>query len=213
MRLGQYFSKNTVLETERLILRKITQNDAYDMYEYACRPETSEYLLWSPHASLSSTKSLIETLRREYSAERFFDFAVIYKENMKMIGTAGFTSYDEKNECAEAGYVISPDYWYKGIAVEALSAILNFAFCELGLNRVEARYMVENVNSKRVMEKCQMSYEGCFRSKMLVKGSFRDIGVCSILASEYFSVPRENIYKKSEKSSIFGRLFPSRNKN
>lgn len=213
MRLGQYFSKNIVLETERLLLRKITSNDAYDMYEYACRPETSEYLLWSPHISVSATKNVIEAMKSDYAAERFFDFAVIYKENMKMIGTVGFTSYDEKNQCAEAGYVISPDYWYKGIAAEALSAILNFAFCELGLNRVEARYMVENLNSKRVMEKCQMTYEGCFRSKLLVKGAFRDIGVCSILASEYFSVPRENIYKKSEKGSLFSKLFPSRNKN
>lgn len=213
MRLGQYFLKNTVLETDRLILRKITANDACDMYEYACRPETSKYLLWSPHTSVSATKNVIEAMKNDYAAERFFDFAIIFKENSKMIGTVGFTSYDEKNQCAEAGYVISPDYWYKGIASEALAAILNFAFCELGINRVEARYMVENINSRRVMEKCQMTYEGCFRSKILVKGEFRDIGVCSILASEYFSVPRDNIYKKSEKSSIFSRLFPSRNKN
>ena len=213
MRLGQYFLKNTVLETERLILRKITSHDASDMYEYACRPETSKYLLWSPHTSLTATKNVIEAMRSDYAAERFFDFAIICKENMKMIGTVGFTSYDEKNQCAEAGYVINPDYWYKGIAAEALSAILNFAFCEIGVNRVEARYMVENVNSRKVMEKCQMTYEGCFRSKIFVKGEFRDVGVCSILSSEYFSVPRENIYKKSEKGSLFSRLFPSRNKN
>lgn len=213
MHLGQYFFKNTVLETERLILRKIAPRDAEDMYEYASRPETSRYLLWSPHTSLSATRNVIEAMRSDYAAERFFDFAIIFKENSKMIGTVGFTSYDEKNKCAEAGYVINPDYWYKGIAAEALSAILNFAFCELGLNRVEARFMIENVNSKRVMEKCEMMYEGCFRSKLFVKGRFRDIGVCSILASEYFTVPRDNVYKNPEKSSFFSRLFPSRNKN
>lgn len=213
MRLGQYFLKNTVLETERLMLRKISPRDASDMFEYASRPETSKYLLWSPHASLSVTQNLIETLRREYANETFFDFAVVLKESGKMIGTVGFTSYDERNDCAEAGYVISPSHWHAGIATEALSAILSFAFCELRLNRVEARYMIENVASRHVMEKCGMTYEGCARAKLFVKGSYRDIGVCSILASEYFSVPRENIYKNSEKTSFFGRLFGARNKN
>ncbi len=213
MRLGQYFAKNTILETDRLILRKITPHDASDMYEYASRPETSKYLLWNPHVSLSSTQNLINTLRNEYANENFFDFAVIFRENMKMIGTVGFTSYDERNSCAEAGYVISPDYWYKGIAAEALSALLSFAFCELKLNRVEARYMTENINSRRVMEKCEMKYEGCAREKLFVKGSFRDIGTCSILASDYFAVPRENIYKNSEKPSFFDKLFNIRNKN
>ena len=80
MRLGQYFLKNTVLETERLILRKIAPRDAEDMYEYASRPETSQYLLWSPHTSLSATKNVIEAMRNDYSAERFFDFAIVLKE-------------------------------------------------------------------------------------------------------------------------------------
>jgi ribosomal-protein-alanine N-acetyltransferase len=177
------------------------------MYEYACRPETSRYLLWSPHPYYSYTAELTRFLQKEYAEGRFFDFAVIWKENMKMIGTAGFTSIDEKNRCIEVGYVLNPDYWGKGIATEALTAIMNFAFCELEANRVEAKYMVGNEVSLRVMEKCGMTHEGILRGKLLVKGKFRDVGLCSILKDEYFAIERSNLYKSCNSRSLIGRLF------
>ena len=202
-----YFRKNPRLETERLILRKISPSDAADMYEYACRPETSRYLLWSPHPYYSYTSELTRFLQKEYAEGRFFDFAVIWKEKMKMIGTAGFTSVDDKNLCIEVGYVLSPDYWGKGIATEALGAVINFAFCELGANRVEAKYMAGNEASLKVMRKCGMTFEGIQRGKLLVKGEFRDIGVCSILKDEYFATERTNLYKSCNGRSLIGRLF------
>lgn len=202
-----YFRKDPRLETERLLLRKLAPKDAADMYEYSCRPETSEYLLWSPHTHLSFTADLIRYLQNEYEIGRYFDFAVIYKENMKMIGTAGLTSIDEKNSSCEVGYVLNPDYWNKGIATEALQAVMNFAFCELNFNRVEAKYMAGNEASRHVMEKCGMTHEGIQRSKLFVKGKFRDIGVCAILRSEYLATERENLYKKCNRPGFLERLF------
>ena len=63
--------------------------------------------------------------------------------------------------------------------------MLKFGFSVLGLNRIEARYMVENTPSRRVMDKLGMQFEGVQRAAMLVKGSYRDIAVCAILAKEY----------------------------
>lgn len=207
MDISAYFTKNARLETERLIFRRLLPTDASDMYEYASRPETSEYLLWSPHPYYSYTLDLLKYLQKEYSEGRFFDYAIIFKENSKMIGTVGFTTLDLKNSVAEVGYVLSPDYWNKGIATEALSAIINLAFCELGVNRVEAKYIAENKVSLRVMEKCGMTHEGVNRQKLLIKGVFRDIGVCSILKSEYFRKERVNLYKNTASSGILVRLF------
>jgi len=207
MELSAYFRGDPRLETERLILRKLLPSDAADMYEYACRPETSRYLLWEPHPYYSYTVELTRYLQKEYHEGKFFDFAVVLKENGKMIGTAGFTSYDSKNSCAEVGYVFNPDYWGMGIAAEALSAILNFAFCELGFNRVEAKYIAENINSLRVMEKCDMSPEGVQRQKLFIKGQYRDIGICSVLKSEYLGEKRENIFKECNRHGLLSRLF------
>lgn len=211
--VAEYFSGKINIETERLILRKVSVADASDMYEYSCRSETCEYLLWDKHPFYSYTVELTRHLQREYVQGRYMDLAIVLKESGKMIGTVGFTTVDEKNFCCEAGYVISPDYWGRGIATEALNALLNFAFCELRMKRVEAKYMVENTVSRRVMEKCGMSFEGVHRSKLFVKGRFRDIGVCSIISDDYFSVPRKNIFKNAEKISFFEKIARKCSKN
>ncbi len=205
--ISSYFIKNTVLETPRLVLRKMTQSDTDDMYDYARREETSKYLLWSPHTNKITTSDTLRVILKEYSAGKFYDFAVVWKETGRMIGTAGFTTVDEKNFCAEIGYVINPDYWNMGIATEAVNTLLNFAFCELGMHRVEAKYMVQNENSRKVMEKCGMHFEGVSKGKLLVKGIYRDIGTCAILSEEYFLTERKNIYQCQRQIGFFHRLF------
>lgn len=184
-------SDNTVIETPRLRLRRMARRDKSDMYEYASRDIVTRYLLWRTHPDIEHTKRYLDYITTLYKSGEFFDFAIEYRENSKMIGTCGFAAIDEANNSAEVGYVLSPDYWGKGIATEALTAILRFAFCDIGLNRVEARYMTENIASRRVMEKCGMTFEGVYRKKLFVKGAYRDIGVCSILAEEYFKNNKE----------------------
>ena len=68
---------------------------------------------------------------------------------------------------------------------EAAKRVLQFGFSVLGLHRIEARYMVENTPSRQVMKKLGMTFEGVKRSSMLVKGLYRDIGTCAILANEF----------------------------
>lgn len=189
---------NSVIETPRLRLRRMSVRDKSDMFLYASRDEVTKYLLWRTHKDEESTKRYLSYVVSLYRTGEFFDFAIEYRENGKMIGTCGFAAVDFQNDCAEIGYVISPDYWGKGIASEAVSAIMQFAFCDLDINRIEARYMTENAASRRVMEKCGMTFEGVFRKKLFVKGEYRDIGVCSMLAEEYFA--------KNEKKSALTRI-------
>jgi ribosomal-protein-alanine N-acetyltransferase len=202
VKICDFFSKNPQIETSRLLLRKIAPRDAKDMYEYASLPETSKYLLWDPHPSFSYTADLINFLQKEYPAGRFNDFAIILKETDKMIGTVGFTSFDGKNRCAEIGYVISPKYWRQGIATEALSTIIELSFSELSVERVEAKYMPENVFSGRVMEKCGMKREGVLRRKLFVKGKFCDIAYFSILREEFLRENREKSYNITYKEGF-----------
>ena len=102
-----------------------------------------------------------------------------------MIGTCGFTSLDFKHNSAEVGYVLNSAVWGKGYAVEALTRVLRFAFIDLNVHRVEAKYIVGNERSLRVMKKCGMKFEGIRRESMFIKGNYRDIGCCSILADEF----------------------------
>ena len=182
-----FMDSNPVLDGKRIIMRKITKADAQDMYRYSSRPEVTKYLLWHPHESLAFTKRYLDEVMRQYKGHNFFDFAVISKEDGRMIGTCGFTTLDTANHSGEIGYVLSPDYWGLGLASEAVDMILRFAFCNLGLHRVEARYMPGNAASRRVMEKNQMIFEGVTRDGIYVKGAYQDVGKCAILRDEYLA--------------------------
>ena len=109
-----------------------------------------------------------------------------------MIGTCGFTSFSCPDDSAEIGYVLHPDYWGQGLAAEAVQAVLTFGFENLLLHRVEARFIEGNVASLRVMQKVGMTFEGYLRESMLIKGTYRTIGYCSILRSEFNDLKEKN---------------------
>jgi len=181
------FTKIPTLTTERLTLRRLKPSDYRDMFEYACRPEVTKYLLWEPHNSSQRTYDYLAYLQTLYRKGDFYDWAVVTNDEKKMIGTCGFTTLDFNHNAAEVGYVLNPRYWGRGIATEAVSRVLDFAFRELNVRRVEAKYIIGNDASRRVMEKCGMTYEGTRRAAMFIKGSYRDIGYCSILSEEFIA--------------------------
>ena len=173
------------LETDRLSLRALRVSDATDMYAYAKRSDVTRYLLWNPHPDVEHTRRYLEYLMGRYRLGQFYDWALIHKEDGRMIGTCGFVRFDAPHNCAEIGYVLNPDYHGIGLMPEAARRVMQFGFSVLGLHRIEARYMIENTASRHVMEKLGMTFEGVRRSAMLVKGQYRDIGTCSILANEF----------------------------
>ncbi len=179
------FTNIPTLATERLTLRAMSPRDADDMFEYARREDVTEYLRWSPHPSRSYTADYLRYIRSRYSLGEFYDWAVTETKSGKMIGTCGFTCFDLPNNSAEIGYVLNPDYHGQGYGTEAAERVVRFGFQELGLHRIEARFMRENTASLHVMEKLGMSLEGYRRDGMLIKKKYRTIGVCSILCDEW----------------------------
>lgn len=175
------------METEHLLLRKLTVNDCYDMYEYACREDVTRYLTWNPHRNVEHTREYLRYMGQRYRVGSFYDWALIHREKQKMIGTCGFTSFDYVNNGGEIGYVLNPEYWNLGLATEAAKLVLSFGFGQLGLHRIEARYMEGNDASRCVMEKLGMKFEGIRRGALLVKGNYRNIGYCAILKEEFLS--------------------------
>ena len=179
------FSNIPTLKTERLILRKMLVSDAPDMFDYARRADTSRYLVWSPHESISHTKAYLKFVNERYRAGDFYDWAVTLRDSGKMIGTCGFTRIDTTHHVGEIGYVINPDYHRQGLAAEAASAVIKFGFEELDLSRIEARFLRENEASLKVTKKLGMTLEGYLRDNIRVKGKTCTVGISSILKSEY----------------------------
>ena len=189
--LRKIFSHPPQLRTPRLLLRAIAVEDAEDMFDYARSSLVTRYLSWYPHTDLASTKAFLATVKRRYRRGQLFDWAIVHTANEKMIGTVGFVSFSPKQNSAEIGYALHPDYWGQSITPEAVWAVLRFGFVTLGLHRIEARFMVENIRSRRVMEKVGMRFEGVARGSYLRDGQYCDMGVCAILREDFFILESE----------------------
>lgn len=171
--------KITRLNSERIILRKFTQDDAEDVLEYGSDPETMKWLFW---AGVSNIEGALEAINGYYSSNAGV-FAIELKNENKCIGCIDLR-LDTVNEKAGFGYVLNRKYWNKGYMTDALRMLLNLAFHTLDLNRVESTHFVGNEASGRVMEKCGMKKEGVFPQSVKVKGVFHDVVHYGILKSD-----------------------------
>lgn len=179
------FKNPPILECDRVILRKMDRSFADDMFEYASNPAVTKYLTWDVHPNRRFSYNYLGYVNSRYRTGEFFDWAITMRDSGKMIGTCGFTRFNFSSYSAEIGFVLNSKYWGYSIAPEAARRVIRFGFDTLELHRIEARYMENNIQSRRVMEKSGMTFEGIYRDMMLVRGQFVSVGVCSILRSEF----------------------------
>ncbi len=175
------------LETERLVLRKMTLDDAGAVFAYASDPEVTRYVSWETHRSLEDSRAFLELVARKYEGGGEPDWGIVYKGDGRFVGTCGFVNWSPEHARAEMGYVLHRDYWGRGLMVEAVRAMIRFGFGRMDLNRIEARCIAENAVSTRVMEKAGMTYEGTLRQREFLKGAYRDMKLYAILRREYRS--------------------------
>lgn len=173
------------LYTERLKLRKFIILDAADMFKnYATDERVTKFLSWKPYKEVDEVEAFLTDVISEYVSPNVYHWAI--EINGEIIGSISTISIDEKNCNCEIGYCIGYDYWSKGITSEAVSAVIKFLFTEVGMHRITAKHDIGNPASGKVMEKCNMTYEGKLRQHYLRHdGMYSDAMVYSILRDEY----------------------------
>jgi len=169
------------IETPRLILRELTLEDSEDLFCYASRDEVTKYLPWETHISIKDSENYIRDTIKKYAAGDAASWGIVLKEANKLIGTCGFVSWSKSNCCAEIGFALSSDYWNQGIMTEAAKSIIKFGFSEMGLNRIEAMVVVDNIASQKVCKKIGMDFEGILKEKLRINGVFKDVNIYSVL--------------------------------
>lgn len=177
------------IETDRLLLRRFTTDDAQDMYQnWASDGEVTKYLTWPAHADVSVTRAVLASWVKEYENDHVYQWAITVKgEGNASIGSIAVVSMEEETGKAQIGYCIGKAWWGRGITAEALSAVIGFLFEQTGANRIEARHDTNNPNSGRVMQKCGMTYEGTLRMSDKNNQGICDTAWYSILKREYES--------------------------
>jgi len=147
------------IETERLILRPWRESDVEDFYEYAKVDGVGQMAGWLPHENREVSRTILG-----HFIEGKKTFAIELKENGKVIGSLGLEEREEslpvpENSMGrEIGYVISKDYWGRGLTPEAVKAVIDYCFKELQFDWLTCGHFVRNNQSRRVVEKSGFHY-------------------------------------------------------
>lgn len=179
--------KGTVsLETPRLLLRRAQGEDAVPMFRnWASDPQVTRFLTWPTYQSVEAAYPVLAMWEESYRSPDFYHWMIVLKELGEPIGAISVVRLDDTTETAEIGYCIGKPWWGNGIMTEALKAVMDFLFREVGILRIEAGHDVANPASGAVMAKCGMIREGILRHAGKNNQGICDMCICAILREEW----------------------------
>jgi len=171
------------LETERLLLRNISQEDADFVFKEYSNPLVCEYQVeHEPFQSIDEAKKWIGWYYNGIADHH--RWVIINKETGRRMGTIGFHAWDKKNNRVEIGCELLPENWGKGYILEATQRAVDFAFHEMNVHRVVAHVHTENLRSARLLEKLGFEREGLIRDEFYFRGKYYDHYLYSLINSE-----------------------------
>ena len=179
---------NLPLRTARLELRPLREADVASLFEIHSDPKVMRY--WDAPIWKSDERGRAMVAR---------DLALTTKDHLrlgielaagtKLLGTCALWRINAPSRRAELGYALGSKSWGQGYMHEALSALLDYAFTELDLNRVEADTDPRNERSTRLLERLKFSREGLFRERCIVDGEISDSAMYGLLRREWHQKP------------------------
>ena len=173
------------LNTQRLLLRQITQEDDKSLLEVLSDADTCEYLTHNAISDIENIKRMISGMQRFFDEKQRIRWGIAQKSDNTIIGHCGFFDIDRFNGCAEISYCLKRGLWGQGLMTEAVDAMLRFGFEEYGLNRIVAKVIKGNAGSIKVLQKLGFVEEGILRESLYKNGQYHDLIVFSVLKSEY----------------------------
>jgi [ribosomal protein S5]-alanine N-acetyltransferase len=179
------FNPFPILTTERLVLRRLTQADAEEVFNLR-RDETLMKFVARPIAkTLEDALGLIRSVDEGIDKNQSINWGITLKGENKVIGVAGIVRTTPEHHRAEIGYLLAGEHHKKGIISEALKEILHYGFLSLHLHRMEAVTDPRNTASISVLKKLGFNMDGHFRENFLYEGDFLDSMHFSLLDKDF----------------------------
>lgn len=175
------FTPFPILETERLVLRRVNENDANEIFTLRSNPETMKYIPRPLVKSIDDALEHIAMIDAKIEMNEGINWAITYKDNPKLIGIIGHYRIKPEHFRAEVGYMLLPEFHGKGIISEAIKEVVNYGFNEMKLHSIEAIIDPENFGSARVLEKNNFVKEAHLKENEFYEGRFLDTVIYSIL--------------------------------
>lgn len=184
--LHRFFSKFPVIELGDIRLRDLMLTDKNEYFGMMSDPEASQYLSDEDvPTSVEETENEIKYWGGLFYRKQSIFWAIADSKTDKFIGTIGFNNWNFHNRRGEISYDLDSKYWRKGIMTKALTNVILFGFKEMGLYRIEARTMLDNEPSRKLLSKVGFKQEGVQRGYRVIRDVPTDITLYSVIPSDF----------------------------
>lgn len=169
------------IESDRLLQRPVQESDLGDLLDVNNDDEVTRFLPYETWSTIADARAWYERIAGLQAEGRARQFVIVEKASGKVIGASVIFNVDEASARAEVGYVLGKAHWGRGLMREALVALLDYAFDELKMRRVEAFADARNSASDRLLRWLGFTCEGTLRQRNVIKGEVRDSSVYGLL--------------------------------
>jgi ribosomal-protein-alanine N-acetyltransferase len=175
------FDEFPTLQTTRLQLRDIQLEDAEAIFAMRSNGRVNQFIARPQMQQLEDAQALVARTQRAFADRLAIGWAGILRQGSTIIGSCGFNSIEPQNHHAEIGGEMATEYWGKGIAQEAVKAILQFGLDTLGLHTIEAKVNPGNRGAIYVMESLGFQKEAHYRDRIRFQDQFWDMAVYTLI--------------------------------
>jgi RimJ/RimL family protein N-acetyltransferase len=175
------------IETDRLLLRPLVEDDFDTLFAYQSRDDVTRYLYWEARTK-DEVRAALETKMAHIAIANEGDFialAAIRKDTGEMVGDFTLEFLSEVHRQGEMGFIVHPDHQGRGYATEGGRVMLRIAFEDLGLHRVIGRAEARNTGSARVLQKLGMREEAHLIENEFVRGEWQSERIYAMLGNEW----------------------------
>lgn len=183
-----------IIETPRLLLREVSMSDLDTLHSSFSSKTTAQSATWQPHTSRQQTRDKINEMLGKYKKNEIAHWAVTRKDTGELIGLGGFTVHTPAHNRARIGWWFDHKHWGNGYATELAHALIEYGMKMLKLNRIDADVRVDNIASRRVLEKAGMNYATTSRDYRILKGE--------MFSSHIYVILKKNIVAQLAQSKV-----------
>lgn len=184
-------SKTQPIATERLLLRRMHEEDIPHLFRLRSDPAAMGYLDRPLLYNLNEARAMLKVVHESEALQTAYQWAIIRKIDEAFLGTAGYYRISESNFKTEIGYMILPEFWRLGFGSEAIMALIQFGFESIGFHRIEADINPANEASIRICKKLGFKQEAHLRQNFYFEGRFIDTVIMGLLKEEWVEM-RQN---------------------
>ncbi len=181
------FNPFSTLHTLRLVLRRLEIADAPALFALFSDPETMSHWSTLPHESVAETEAMLRRSAEGVAAGELIEWGITVTgagASDEVVGKIGHHRWHRQHFRSEVGYILRRDLWGRGLAGEALGAIVDFGFERMRLHSIEAQLDPKNKRSARVLERLGFVKEGHLHENFVIAGRFCDTAIYSLVRSE-----------------------------